>query len=1173
MLLSTTVVSRVRAERAAAAVAWLGMRRAHLAVVGGLVLLSFVQRPGATTFDTKLDLTESPGDFLGRALSLWNPQANFGELQNQAYGYLFPVGPFFAVGEVVGVPPWVVQRLWSALLLVLAYTGVVALCRALPVGTRWSRILAGVAYALCPRMVTTLGPISAEALVVAVLPWTVLPLLRWRTWGMRRSAALSALGVAGMGAANATLTLAVLPLAALVALTRPPGVRLRLAAWWAACVLLACAWWMIPLTLLGRYSPPFLEYIESAANTSGGVGISAAVQGTTHWVAGVSIGGRPWWPAGYELVTSNWLLIATSVVGVVGLLALLDRRVPSRAALLGSASLGLLLLSLGWDGPLSSPLADMWRDLLDGPLAALRNVHKFDPLVRLPAAVGVAHAAGLLLTAERRGRAWSSVRAAGVTALAACILAPLVVALSPGLRPGPGWDELPAWWRDAAQYVAERDAQARTLVLPSSGFGTQAWGRTVDEPLQPLAEAPWVSRSQVFLGGEGASRLLTAVDGWVESGRGSPVLGDVLARAGIQFVILRGDLDRRLSGTPPVAVVRQALERSGGISSVVQFGPVLGAGGAAGLRVSGFAVDSSTPAIEIFEVDRAVPTARLAAVRDVAGVSGGPESIPKLIEDRLLDADQAAVLAMNGADEPAHWLVTDDLARRERSFGRIRDNLGPLLTAGEPVRQQRAASDVLGTEADGHRTVARYTGIAGVSASTSQGYPDSAVSTTALGPWSAVDGDAFTAWRSASGGDPIGQWVRVDLPEAISLRRIAARFVDSGLVGPHITAVDVRTEAGVARTEVLGDGSRESLNVPAGWTDFVHVEIAAVAGSDDNAGEAGIIELELPGVDTRRIVVAPADQPAAVQRSGAPSGLSFHRLDPTRPACVVVGFSTRCDPNLAVRGDEPTRLLRAFTTHGSATFRMEGTVLSRPGSDVERLLEPLVGLTVEGSSTLAGDPAVAAARAVDGNPATSWIADSFDGLPTLRLAWPEEREIDSFRVQVADHPVAAWPTAVRVRIDGDSRDLDVVDGWVRFPPRRTDHVDVTVTGWAAISSVDPRTGTANSVPPGIAELQIPGVEDLVVPPDLDTATGRPCGFGPEVLVDGVRVTTEVEGTIRDVIENRPLRWSASAMRPQASTWAVASTPSTSGPIGCSSPTAPSCAAPRRGLRTPATSAR
>jgi hypothetical protein len=64
------------------------------------------------------------------------------------------------------------------------------------------------------------------------------------------------------------------------------------------------------------------------------------------------------------------------------------------------------------------------------------------------------------------------------------------------------------------------------------------------------------------------------------------------------------------------------------------------------------------------------------------------------------------------------------------------------------------------------------------------------------------------------------------------------------------------------------------------------------------------------------------------------------------------------------------------------------------------------------------------------------------------------------------------------------------------------------------------------VPPGIAELQIPGVEDLVVPPDMDAPTGQPCGFGPDVLIDGIRVSTEVAGTVRDLLENRPLRWSA-----------------------------------------------
>jgi hypothetical protein len=115
---------------------------------------------------------------------------------------------------------------------------------------------------------------------------------------------------------------------------------------------------------------------------------------------------------------------------------------------------------------------------------------------------------------------------------------------------------------------------------------------------------------------------------------------------------------------------------------------------------------------------------------------------------------------------------------------------------------------------------------------------------------------------------------------------------------------------------------------------------------------------------------------------------------------------------------------------------------------------------------------------------------------------------------------------VRIQIGAYTRELDVVDGWVRFPPRQADHVDVTLTGWTSVASVDPRAHTAQPVPPGVAELQIPGVEDLVVAPDMDAPTGQPCGFGPDVFIDGIRVTTEVEGTVRDLLENRPLRWSA-----------------------------------------------
>ena len=73
--------------------------------------MAFLQRPGQTTFDTKFDLTADVQRFLVESLSLWKQDSNFGELQNQAYGYLFPQGAFFLLGESLGIADWVVQRL------------------------------------------------------------------------------------------------------------------------------------------------------------------------------------------------------------------------------------------------------------------------------------------------------------------------------------------------------------------------------------------------------------------------------------------------------------------------------------------------------------------------------------------------------------------------------------------------------------------------------------------------------------------------------------------------------------------------------------------------------------------------------------------------------------------------------------------------------------------------------------------------------------------------------------------------------------------------------------------------------------------------------------------------------------------------------------------------------
>ena len=76
----------------------------HVAACIALAAFAFNCDSGLLVPDTKLDLTINPLAFLGRALHMWDPQGLAGQVQNQAYGYLFPMGPFFALGKAMAIP-------------------------------------------------------------------------------------------------------------------------------------------------------------------------------------------------------------------------------------------------------------------------------------------------------------------------------------------------------------------------------------------------------------------------------------------------------------------------------------------------------------------------------------------------------------------------------------------------------------------------------------------------------------------------------------------------------------------------------------------------------------------------------------------------------------------------------------------------------------------------------------------------------------------------------------------------------------------------------------------------------------------------------------------------------------------------------------------------------------
>jgi arabinofuranan 3-O-arabinosyltransferase len=109
--------------------------------------LALAQRPGLASSDTKIDLHVDPAGFLGDVASAWSSTGDLGHVQGGQYGgYLFPMGPFFALGHALGLGPWLVQRLWLGLILALAAWGAVRLMDELA-GRR------GVAHAVCGVLV------------------------------------------------------------------------------------------------------------------------------------------------------------------------------------------------------------------------------------------------------------------------------------------------------------------------------------------------------------------------------------------------------------------------------------------------------------------------------------------------------------------------------------------------------------------------------------------------------------------------------------------------------------------------------------------------------------------------------------------------------------------------------------------------------------------------------------------------------------------------------------------------------------------------------------------------------------------------------------------------------------------------------------------------------------
>jgi arabinofuranan 3-O-arabinosyltransferase len=1048
-----------------------------------------------------------------------DPLNTFGALNNQAIGYAVPMAPFYLAGQLAHVPVWLIERLWLSLIIAVGFGGLVKLAVALRIGSSMSRLLAGLVFALWPTFTIVIGSTSSAALPGMLAPWAVLPLVPAVRSGVRvlGPATRSGAVVLCMSGVNATVTIDALLLPGLFILTYARGRRLvALALCWAGAVVMATAWWALPLLLQGRYAFNFLPYIEQARTTTGTMSAAAALRGAGNWTAYLNLG-TPWLPAGWALVSTPMAIIAGAIAAGCGLYGLALRSMPYSVWLRLSAGVAAAVALAGYGGPLGGPFHGVVGHLLDGTLAPFRNVYKLEPVIAVALALGLAHAL-LRLPRVPAGSAGRLQRVFAVErwAVAGLVLTGLMLPYLSGQVLNPGsFPAVPHYWYQAAAFLAARSPHDTALVVPADAHGDYLWGDPIDDPLVALASSPWAQLGLVPYGGAGSQILLSTAENAIESGEQVPGLAGYLQRAGVRYIVVRNDLDPRQVGYTSAVLVHQALALSG-FTRVAAFGPLIG-----GAQIEPHAsrtqqsVLPGYPAVEVFSFASAgvlSPVSTLPVSQTVL-VNGGPDSLLQLTGQGLLLAGQPAIISGDPVPSvPLEQAVTDGQRRADTLFGLVNSNVsytytatetnpagaGQLGRAGGPPRQ------LLPVPAAGHQTVAVLSGAASVTVSS---YGSWIADTQQDDPVNAFDGNPATAWAEGNERTPAGQWIQIGFSRPLDLPAgVGIRLLDDSTDREMASVLRVSTAAGSATTPVAATGAVQALHVVPGRTSWLRIAIVSARRVVLGNPGAGISDVLIPGVRVTRLLQLAQDP------LGRQAVFSFHQQVPS-PFAFADPAAT---PPMA----------RAFTTARSASWSVRAFALALPGPGLDALLGRLASppgagvLQVSVASTPGALPAGFPGSLVSGSASLPWTADTAS--PVIHLGWHGKRRIASLIVRPSPG-LPSTPLTVRVTSPDGTRQASIgPGGLVTFAsPLITDRMDVSFPR-VRQATIITSTGQLETLPVRLAQLSVPALAGLrAVTPS--SAFVLACGHGPDLTVDGRVYQTSVSGTIGQLSRYLPVR--------------------------------------------------
>ena len=1057
-----------------------GVRTSVVAVLAAAVAIRVTATQPLTGAYARI--APDPAGALSSAADGWTVAGSLGDATAQGLREV-PLAAFLWLTDVLGMAPGTGRTGWAVLVLVLAAVGAVRLGRgsrtpAGPAHEVWTPWAGAALFACAPVLVTAVQHAPGDALVVAVLPWVLAPIvsgdLGWRT------AASSAawLGLAGAGSPMWAVAALAAGLVSAVATSRRPGGGRQLARW-SLLAAASCTWWLAAAVWESSYAAAVTDLVTTSLSVE-------------ELAAAVGLGSP-------TAVVSALLLLGPALVAVSAVALRVGRDRDVVAALLALVAVAVALGLLGgWPSWLPIHAAAVSAtDVVPAPWTVLTG------LLCLAALLAWTPLVDHLWAQLPDPWSWSQPTSEGTAAAGLALLGVLSVA-GPVLAvqvdaPGPAgpdrWAALSTWSRTAPP--------GRVLVLPAT-----TEGRTDPAVAQALRGRPWIARDTLPVSGARATTALDAALGRLDRGHDGEGTAAALRQLGVSYVLLRNDVPAAADRERPLGLVRHALSRQGA-SRVA----VIGADGptddlAPETGIVDLGLRDPLGSFEIWAVDNAAD----GTVRDGAAlaVAGGPQLLSDLADAGL----GGPALIVANTPEGSGGVVSDSERRQDIDLRMANDPTGPVLGGAD-------ARTVVPSDAAVPPTASRrLSGAQDVRSSSSAADLDSSLRLTGAVAAAAIDGNAFTAWQSRR-GTVTEEWWEITFESARDLSAGVVQVVPDAFASYQVTRVRLESDNGASEVEVPATGTVPLTGV--GRTARLRVVATGVAGTVTATSRFAISELTVPGLEVDEgLVVEGADAGAWVVAARPPS------LDTCLPSFPIGGAAdpraseTVCNRAALVDGPDSGRIARVLRS--STGGEVSGRAWARSVDSVEstRLAEQLArpSVVATASSVASADLVTAPQSAVDTDPGTAWRPSTEDAAPALTLTWDRPALVTGVRVSTAAPRLASPATRVTVSYGDSDRTASGevgADGAVNLPAVRTRQMTLTFESLVPKMSTDSLTGAALAVPIAISEVEVLGGPEVRY--DADDVTQLECGSGPEVTVGGESYETAVRTSARQVVES------------------------------------------------------